>query len=120
MRDATRGGAATVLCEFAESSGRAVVLREGDIPVRPEVTGACEMLGFDPLYLANEGKLVAVVEPGSVDAVINAMRNVPEGRGSKVIGEVVEEPGGKVLLETTIGNRRILEMLSGEMLPRIC
>ena len=120
MRDPTRGGLATVLNEFAASAGCSISIREDDIPVREAVKGACEILGFDPLYLANEGKLVAVVEAGSVDAVMKAMRSHPLGKDAAVIGVAEAGHKGKVLLETSIGNRRILDMLSGEQLPRIC
>ncbi len=120
MRDPTRGGVATVLNEFASSSGSAILIREAQIPVREEVRGACEILGFDPLYLANEGKLIAVVAREFSKSVLKAMRDNPLGKDSAVIGEVVAGPKGKVLLETSVGNKRILEMLSGEQLPRIC
>lgn len=120
MRDPTRGGLATILNEFAASSNTCIVIEEDKIPVREEVKGACEILGFDPLYLANEGKLVAVVSAGSADAVLKAMRWNPLGKDSAIIGKVISEPKGKVLLETSIGNKRILDMLSGEQLPRIC
>lgn len=120
MRDATRGGVATVLCEFAESSLTCITLAEDALPINPAVRGSCEMLGFEPLYLANEGKLVAVVDRSSTDAVLGAMRAHPYGRNAAVIGSVAESPGGKVHLETSIGNTRLLEMLSGEQLPRIC
>ncbi|HEY4706692.1 MAG: hydrogenase expression/formation protein HypE [Deltaproteobacteria bacterium GWA2_55_10] len=120
MRDPTRGGLATVLNEFAASAGCSISIREDDIPVREAVKGACEILGFDPLYLANEGKLIAVVEAGSVEAVLKAMRSHPLGKDAAVIGVAEEGHKGKVLLETSIGNRRILDMLSGEQLPRIC
>ena len=120
MRDPTRGGVATVLNEFASSSGSAILIREAQIPVREEVRGACEILGFDPLYLANEGKLIAVVAKEFSERVLKAMRDNPLGKDSAVIGEVVAGPKGKVLLETSVGNKRILEMLSGEQLPRIC
>jgi hydrogenase expression/formation protein HypE len=120
MRDATRGGIATVLNEFAEASSCAVVIKEELIPVREEVKGACEILGFDPLYIANEGKLVAVVKKGAADKVLSAMQGSPFGRDAAVIGEVAKGPAGKLLLETSIGNMRVLDMLSGEQLPRIC
>lgn len=120
MRDPTRGGLATVLNEFAASSGCGILIRENDIPVKEEVRGACEILGFDPLYLANEGKLVAVVEKGSAGAVLSAMKKNAIGGNAAIIGEVTGAPKGKVLIETSVGNKRILEMLSGEQLPRIC
>ncbi|MBI5885041.1 MAG: hydrogenase expression/formation protein HypE [Deltaproteobacteria bacterium] len=120
MRDPTRGGLATVMNEFAISSNTAISLIEDAIPVRDAVRGACELLGFDPLYLANEGKLVAVVSPEYVEAVIAAMRAHPLGIDAALIGTVIEKPKGRVLLETSVGNTRILDMLSGEQLPRIC
>jgi hydrogenase expression/formation protein HypE len=120
MRDATRGGIATVLNEFAATSGCALLISECDIPVKDAVRGACEILGFDPLYLANEGKLVAVVSECSAEKTISVMKQNILGRDAAIIGRVVEEPTGKVLLETPIGNKRILGMLSGEQLPRIC
>ncbi|MDO8427183.1 MAG: hydrogenase expression/formation protein HypE [Deltaproteobacteria bacterium] len=120
MRDPTRGGLATVLNEFALSSGTCMEISECLIPVREEVRGACEILGFDPLYLANEGKLVAVVKEGSAQKILASMRKNPLGKDAAIIGKVTKEPKGKVLLETSIGNKRILDMLSGEQLPRIC
>lgn len=120
MRDPTRGGLATVLNEFAISAGVGIIINENNIPVREAVKGACEILGFDPLYLANEGKLIAVVSPESADEVLSAMRKNPLGKDAAIIGVVAKEPRGKVLLETSIGNRRIVDMLSGEQLPRIC
>ncbi len=120
MRDPTRGGLATVVNEFARASSTCIALREALVPVKEEVKGACEILGFDPLYLANEGKVLIVAESGSAEAVLSAMRRHPLGRDAAVIGEVLPEPRGKAVLETTIGNRRILDMLSGEQLPRIC
>lgn len=120
MRDPTRGGLATILNELASQSGTAISVREDDIPVRDEVRGACEILGFDPLYLANEGKLVAVVAEEAAAKVLDVMRKHPLGAGAARIGTVEEKPAGKLLLETSIGNRRIVEKLSGEQLPRIC
>ncbi|MBI5643426.1 MAG: hydrogenase expression/formation protein HypE [Deltaproteobacteria bacterium] len=120
MRDPTRGGLATVLNEFASACGFSMNIREDDVPVREAVKGACEILGFDPLYLANEGKLVAVASKESAEKILLAMKKNPLGKDAAIIGEVKAEPKGKVLLETSIGNRRILDMLSGEQLPRIC
>jgi hydrogenase expression/formation protein HypE len=120
MRDATRGGVATVLNEFASQAGCGFVIREESVPIRDDVRGACEILGFDPLYLANEGKLVTVVSKDSADAVLEAMRRNPLGANAAAIGYAVEAPKGKTVLETSIGNRRLIEMLSGEQLPRIC
>ena len=120
MRDPTRGGLATVLNEFAASSGCCISIREEDLPVKDAVRGACEILGFDPLYLANEGKLVVVVSSPEAKAALAAMRAHPLGKDAAIIGTVSDGPKGKVLLETSIGNTRIIDMLSGEQLPRIC
>lgn len=120
MRDATRGGVATVLNEFAESSRVAIRLNETALPLREEVKGACEILGLDPLYLANEGKLVAVVPREKADEVLAAMRAHPAGEHAAIIGEVTEAPAGIVVLHTAFGGQRIVDMLVGEQLPRIC
>lgn len=120
MRDASRGGVATVLNEFAESSEVAIRLQEAAIPVRNEVRGVCEILGLDPLHFANEGKLVAIVPAEKAEAVVEAMNNHPAGQGSAIIGEVEEGPKGRVTLQTGLGGGRILDMLIGEQLPRIC
>lgn len=120
LRDATRGGVATVLNEFAASARVGIRLREAALPVRAEVRGACEILGLDPLYLANEGKLVAIVPPSQADALLAAMRDHPAGAGATAIGEVVAEPAGSVLLDTLFGGQRVVDMLVGEQLPRIC
>lgn len=120
MRDPTRGGLATVLNEFADSSGLGIMMEEETIPVREEVRGACEILGFDPLYLANEGKVVIVTSPESAGAVLEVIRKNPLGASAAIIGRAVSGPNKKVILQTTLGNRRIVEKLSGEQLPRIC
>lgn len=120
MRDPTRGGLATTLNELAASSGCGMLIREEDVPLRSEVRGACEILGFDPLYLANEGKLIAIVSPDSAHAVLDAVKDHPLGRDAAVIGTVKEAPKGKVLLETSLGVTRMLDMLAGEQFPRIC
>lgn len=120
LRDATRGGVATVLNEFAESSDIAIRIHESALPIREEVKGACEILGLDPLYLANEGKLVAVVPGNRADQVLSAMRAHPAGRDAAIIGEVTEAPAGVVVLHTLFGGQRIVDMLVGEQLPRIC
>jgi len=120
LRDPTRGGLATSLNEIATQSGVAIYLDEGHIPVRPEVSAACEMLGFDPLYIANEGKLVAIVSPGEAEKVLEAMRSQAYGREAVVIGEVAEAPRGRVLMRTRLGSTRIVDVLAGEILPRIC
>jgi hydrogenase expression/formation protein HypE len=120
LRDATRGGVATVLNEFAQASNVGIRIHESALPLREEVKGACEILGLDPLYLANEGKLVAVVAAADADRVVAAMRAHPAGSGAAAIGEVTERPGGMVVLRTGFGGERIVDMLVGEQLPRIC
>ncbi len=106
--------------ELAAASGVGVELDESAIPLRPEVRGACEMLGLDPLYVANEGKLIAVVPPEDADRVLAAMRNHPLGRDAAVIGRVVAEHRGLVTLRSVVGGERVVSMLAGEQLPRIC
>ena len=120
LRDPTRGGLATTLNEIAGQSGVAVHIEEGKIPLKEGVWAACEMLGFDPLHVANEGKLVAMVAPQDAQAVLAAMRATRYGEEAAIIGEVAAEPVGKVLMRTNIGGTRIVHMLVGEMLPRIC
>jgi hydrogenase expression/formation protein HypE len=120
LRDATRGGVATVLNEFAVSSNVGIRLREAELPLNDTVRGACEMLGLDPLYLANEGKLVAIVPRTHADAVIAAMQRHPAGRHAAIVGEVCAQPAGNVILATAIGGDRVVDMLVGEQLPRIC
>jgi hydrogenase expression/formation protein HypE len=120
LRDPTRGGLATTLNEIAASSGVAMELDEDAIPVDGAVNGVCELLGLDPLYLANEGKLIAVMPEEQADAALKAMQKHPKGGGAAVIGRVIESPAGKVWLNTAVGGRRLLDMLSGEPLPRIC
>ena len=120
LRDATRGGVATVLNEFAAASGTCMRIAEAEIPVRTEVRGLSEILGLDPLYLANEGKLVAVVPGGAAEPLLEVMCNHPAGQHSACIGRVAEGPAGKVILETGFGGERIVDMLVGEQLPRIC
>ena len=120
LRDATRGGLATVLNEFAISSKVGMRLHERALPLKPEVRGACEMLGLDVLYLANEGKLVAVVPREAADAVLAAMRAHSAGGDAAIVGEVMAEPAGHVILNTLFGGERVVDMLVGEQLPRIC
>lgn len=120
MRDATRGGVATVLCELALSAELGVVVDELSLPVRPEVVGACEILGIDPLYVANEGKLVAVVAPEDEEAALAALHAHPLGVSAAVIGEVRADPPGMVVLDTAFGGTRVVDMLAGDPLPRIC
>ena len=120
MRDPTRGGLATTLNEFAASSRVGIMLEEAAVPVRPEVRGACEVLGIDPMYVANEGKLVAVVPAQVADKVVAAMRSHPLGRDAVIIGEVVADNQGLVAMRTPLGAQRIVDMPVGEQLPRIC
>ncbi|BAZ26174.1 hydrogenase expression/formation protein HypE [Kalymmatonema gypsitolerans NIES-4073] len=120
MRDATRGGLATVLNEFALSSGVGIRLDEQSIPVREEVNGVCEILGLDPLYLANEGKFVVVIGRENAETVLSAMKSHPAGKDACIIGEVISSPPGVVLLKTVFGTERIVDMLVGDQLPRIC
>ena len=120
MRDPTRGGLATALNELAASAAVAVVLDESALPVRPAVAAACEILGIDPLYVANEGKLIAVVAAEAADEALTALRAHPLGRDAVIVGEVRDEPRGLVLLDTTLGGSRIVDMLVGDPLPRIC
>jgi hydrogenase expression/formation protein HypE len=120
LRDATRGGVATILNEMARAAGVAVVIDERAVPVRPEVRGACELLGIDPLYVACEGRLVAVVDGATADAALDALRRHPLGREAAVIGTVKADPPGLVLLRTQFGGTRIVDVLVGDPLPRIC
>jgi len=120
LRDPTRGGVGTALNEIAEKSQTGIRIYEERIPLKNEVAATCELLGFDPLYLANEGKLLAFVSPSDTDAVLAAIRENPFGKDATVIGEVVEDHSGKVIMETRIGGSRIVDMLAGEQLPRIC
>jgi hydrogenase expression/formation protein HypE len=120
MRDATRGGVASVLNELATASGVAMLVQEGRIPVHPAVAGACEILGIDPMYVANEGKLVAVVAPELAEDALAALRAVPGCEEAAQIGEVRTEPPGMVLVQTAFGGRRVMDLLVGDPLPRIC
>lgn len=120
LRDPTRGGVATALNEVANQSAVGIQLDESNLPVRPEVNAACELLGLEPLYVANEGKVLVLVSPEDADLVLDKMRQHPLGKESCIIGKVVSEHPGRVVLQTGIGGRRIVDMLSGEQLPRIC
>ncbi|MDP2155358.1 MAG: hydrogenase expression/formation protein HypE [Sulfuricella sp.] len=120
LRDPTRGGLATTLNEIARQSGVGMMLRETDLPIRAEVRAACEFLGLDPLYSANEGKLVAICRRADADALLAAMRAHPLGREAALIGEVIEDGHHFVQMETAFGGRRIVDWLTGEQLPRIC
>ena len=120
MRDATRGGVGTVCNELAQTAGVAVILDEGQLPMQPQVLGACDMLGIDPLYVANEGKFIAIVPPEETDAALAALRSHRLGANAAVIGEVLGDPPGIVALRTSFGGSRIVDMLVGDPLPRIC
>jgi len=120
MRDPTRGGLSSALNELAAASRVGVELDEAAIPLRPEVRGACELLGLDPLYVANEGKLIAVVPREDAERVLNQVRSHPLGRDAALIGEVVEEHPGMVTQRSLVGGERVVTLLSGEQLPRIC
>ena len=120
LRDATRGGVATVLNEIAESANIGITVAEEKIPVLDEVKGACEMLGFDPLYVANEGKFLAFVQSSDAEKILEVMRNNPQGKNAVIIGEVVAEHPNTVVMKSKIGGNRVVDMLSGEQLPRIC
>ena len=120
MRDPTRGGLSSALNEIAAQSGVAIQIEESKIPVRDEVKGACELLGLDPLYVANEGKLVAIVPPEAADSIVSAMQRNPRGVDATVIGTVGERRAGLVTMRTAFGSTRIVDLLTGDQLPRIC
>ena len=120
LRDATRGGVASVLNELARASGVAMLVREAAVPVPPVVAGAAELLGIDPMHVANEGVLVAVADPDHAEAALAALRSVDGFGDAAEIGEVRTEPPGVVLVETAFGGRRVMDQLVGDPLPRIC
>jgi hydrogenase expression/formation protein HypE len=120
LHDPTRGGLATVLNEMARDTRRGVRLFEKNIPVLDEVAGACELLGLDPLYVANEGVFLAVVEASQADAVLETLKKDPVGQNAAIVGEIMEEHPGQVVLQSKIGGRRVVNMPIGEQLPRIC
>jgi hydrogenase expression/formation protein HypE len=120
LRDPTRGGVATTLNELARQSGCGMVIREASIPIEAQVRAACEFLGLDPLYVANEGKLVAICAAEDADRLLAAMRAHPQGRAAAIIGEVIEDPHHFVQMDTSFGGRRVVDWLTGEQLPRIC
>jgi len=120
LRDPTRGGLATTLNEFVEKRELGIVLQEGLIPVKPQVQAACDMLGLDPMYCANEGKLICVVDKDDAGKVLEAMRESEEGRDAAIIGSVTAEYPGRLVMETLYGGRRVLQKLTGAQLPRIC
>jgi len=120
MRDVTRGGLATTLKEIIQEKEMSIVLHEKDIPVREEIGVICEILGFDPLYIANEGKVVLIVSKEDAYKVLQSMKNDPLGKNAAIVGEVVEDKGGKVYLKTEINGTRILDMIEEDLIPRIC
>lgn len=121
LRDLTRGGLASALVEIAEAAGRQINIEETNIEVREDVRGACEILGFDPLYLANEGRFVAFVSPNQADLALEIISaNSPDGAKAKRIGSVADDNSGSVILKSRIGANRIVDMFTGEQLPRIC
>jgi len=120
LRDPTRGGLATTLNEIAMQSGVSILLQEGSIPVRPQVAAVCEALGFDPLYVANEGKLVALLPAQEAGRALEAMRRTRYGEGAALIGQALADSPGRVLMKTRLGSTRVVDRLAGELLPRIC
>lgn len=120
MRDPTRGGVGVTLNEIAEQVNGRIVLRESDLPVRREVKGACELLGFDPIYLANEGKAVMVVDGGRANEILHDIRAHPLGKHGEIIGKVNGSDRGPLLLQTSVGGIRVVDYPTGEQLPRIC
>ncbi len=120
LKDPTRGGVATSLNEIARQAGVAIAVDERHVPVRAEVRAACEMLGLDPLHIANEGKLIAIVSPDDASRALDAMRSAPHGQEAAIVGEVLDGPEDMVLLKTEAGGSRVLDMLVGDPLPRIC
>ena len=120
LRDPTRGGLATSLNEIAGQSNVGIELDEESIPVRPEVAAACEVLGFDPLYMSNEGKLIVIAAEEDANAILAAMQEHQYGNNAAIIGRVTEEHRGRVLMKTALGSRRVVDVLMGELLPRIC
>jgi hydrogenase expression/formation protein HypE len=120
MRDPTRGGVATALNELARDAHRGVILFEQRIPIRNEVRGACELLGLDPLHIANEGQFLAVVAPEYADAALSAVKSVAGGQGAALIGQIRDTPAGTLLVASAYGGARVVDMLVGDPLPRIC
>ena len=120
MRDATRGGVAAVLNEFAQASGTAIFIDEASLPLKPEVRGVSEILGLDPLYLANEGLFVAVVSEAEADAAVAALQKLPGGESATLIGEVRADPSGVLVMNAMLGGQRLVDMPDGDQMPRIC
>jgi hydrogenase expression/formation protein HypE len=120
MRDPTRGGVTTTLNEFVENQAFGIEIYESQLPIRPVVQGLCEPLGFDPLNLANEGKILIIIDRNEARSALEILHSFPQDGDAEIIGQVVEDSAGKVVMKTGIGSSRIIDMLSGEMLPRIC
>ena len=120
LRDPTRGGVTSAVTKIAQSAGVGIALNETSIPISEEVKGACEILGLDPLYVANEGKLIAIVASEEAGAALAALQTHPLGKEAAIIGEVTTEHPGFVVMKTRVGGTRVVDMLSGEQLPRIC
>jgi hydrogenase expression/formation protein HypE len=120
LRDPTRGGVASALNEISKQSQAGIILNETALPVKPAVQAACEMLGFDPLYIANEGKLLAIVSAEDAEKILAVMKGSPYGKDAAIIGEVKADPPGRLLMRTALGSTRIVDLLAGELLPRIC
>ena len=120
MRDPTRGGLATSLNEISRQSQVGIMIHEQVLPIKPAVSGACELLGFDPLYIANEGKAIIILPPEDAEAVLKSIQATPYGVDAAIIGEIINEPRGRVLMKTTLGSTQIVDIPSGEILPRIC
>ena len=120
LRDPTRGGVSSALNEIAQKSNLGMLIQQNKIPITEQVKAACELLGLDPLYIANEGKLLAILPANHAENVLAEMRKFPEAKDAAIIGEVVNENAGTVVMETLIGSKRVVDMLSGEQLPRIC
>jgi hydrogenase expression/formation protein HypE len=120
MRDPTRGGLASVLNEMVMGEAKGVLLDEEMIPVKNEVRGFCELLGYDPLYLANEGKVIIVTAPQVAEKVLNLLRKNPKGKDAQIIGEITDQFKGRVGVKTKFGGTRVVDMLAGEQFPRIC
>jgi hydrogenase expression/formation protein HypE len=120
MRDPTRGGVATALNELARDTRLGVVLNEACVPIRDEVRGVCELLGLDPLHMANEGQFLAVVAPEYADVALDAIRSMPGGEAASIVGDVRETPAGTLVASSSYGGVRVVDMLVGDPLPRIC
>lgn len=120
MRDVTRGGLATVLVELAMQSGSGIILNEDSIPVKEETAAICELLGFDPIYVANEGKAVMIVSQKEAEKALSILKNNENGRHAAIIGEISSQHPKQVVMHTSAGGKRVIDMLAGQQLPRIC